>query len=70
MPKIVTRHTRKTECRDNGDMLSGSLLAALNAEAEGKESDNAIQARWELVEQHAAKIHRNARILAGKSKGG
>lgn len=33
-------------------------------------SDARTLAEWEIVETHGAAVHRQARLLAGKSKGG
>jgi hypothetical protein len=52
------------------DALPDALLAAAAAmDAHGPTDPRTLRA-WELVEVHGATIHRQSRLLAGKSKGG
>lgn len=52
------------------DALPVALLAAAQAlDAYGATDARTLRA-WELVEVHGATIHRQSRLLAGKSKGG
>jgi hypothetical protein len=50
--------------------LPGALTRAMDAtDAFGHGSPEALRA-WEVVENLGATVHRQARILAGKSRGG
>lgn len=70
MPKIVTRSSRIAECETRAKGLAEAVAIAVAAESDPSNSDADKLALWEAAEQHAAKIHRNSRLLAGKSKGG
>lgn len=61
MPKIVTPADRKRKIAEAQLALGTAALDALR-------TNN--PADWAKVEEHGATIHRNARILAGKSRGG
>jgi protein tyrosine phosphatase (PTP) superfamily phosphohydrolase (DUF442 family) len=58
----------------NTATAANALPAALASATEALNAYGATDARtlraWELVETHGATIHRQARLLAGKAKGG
>jgi hypothetical protein len=49
--------------------LPAALAAAADAEASGADESD-VRALWERVEMLGATVHRQSRILAGKSRGG
>lgn len=50
--------------------LPDALSKALTAQANPQMPDSVIHALWEDVEALGATIHRQSRLLAGKTKGG
>jgi phosphohistidine phosphatase SixA len=49
--------------------LPAALAAAQDGDAQGLPTEQR-HALWAVVEEHGATVHRNGRLLAGKSKGG
>lgn len=68
--------TPKTRCEREADIsAAASALGALVARAsaiEAKEGSTADATRraWESVEANGAIVHRQARLMAGKARGG
>lgn len=52
--------------KELGPLVTAAVYALNNYGA----SDPRTIAAWEAVEKHGATVHRQARLLAGKSKGG
>lgn len=52
------------------DVLPALIKRALNASETHGWNDPRALAAWESVETHGATVHRQARLLAGKSRGG
>lgn len=50
--------------------LQDATSAAIDALTRYGAEDERTLAAWETVEQHGATVHRQARLLAGKSRGG
>jgi hypothetical protein len=50
--------------------LDAAMQAAADAAAQHGDTDARTLAAWEAVENIGATIHRQSRILAGKSRGG
>ena len=61
--------SRAADVRAAADVLSAALAAVAAAESNGSDPI-AVQRAWEAVELVGATIHRQARILAGKTRGG
>lgn len=64
----MTRQERADRILGAVDELPAALDAAWTAEC--RSSDVDALAAWEAVEKLGATVHRQARLLAGKSKGG
>lgn len=65
-----TPQQRQADVTNAADQLPDALAVAIAATNQyGHDSDRAQDA-WETVEQLGATIHRQARRLAGKSRGG
>lgn len=58
----LTRAERMAKVADAVKALRPALKAAM--------ADPANESLWEEVEKHGATVHRQGRLLAGKSKGG
>lgn len=58
----MTRAERAAKVAEAAQALPAALKAA--------EADPTNEALWEAVEKLGATVHRQARLLAGKSKGG
>lgn len=66
----ITPADRAAKIAEARKLLPGFIKAAvLVSEAEGYDSLAAHKA-WEAVEEQGATIHRQARLLAGKKRGG
>jgi hypothetical protein len=65
-----TPERRASKVTDAAAKLAPALTAALAAMADPAATADERLAAWESVEIHGATIHRQARILAGKSRGG
>lgn len=71
MPRpSLTRGDRADNVRASVDALPDALRAALAAEAQHGPNDPRTLRAWEIVETHGATVHRQSRLLAGKSRGG
>ena len=71
MPRTpLTRSDRARAVRLAVTELPGAILAAQDAETAYGPTDPRTLRAWELVETHGATVHRQGRLLAGKSKGG
>lgn len=68
--KPLTPHDRAANVAQAADDLMPALRAAIAAQHDPNCSDAEKQRRWEIVETHGATIHRQSRLLAGKSRGG
>jgi hypothetical protein len=61
---------RASKVRVSAAALPALIQSALDISADlGYSHPNALAA-WEYVEEHGATVHRQARLLAGKSRGG
>lgn len=71
MPRpVMTPTARFVAVKIAADALPDALLAADLAMSAHGANDPRTRRAWELVELHGATIHRQSRLLAGKSKGG
>lgn len=71
MPRpSLTPAQRANNVRQAVDSLGTVTFAAVKALNQWGPSDPRTVAAWETVEQHGATVHRQSRLLAGKSKGG
>lgn len=71
MPRPALTPTQRAEqVRKASDALAPALTAALAAQSDPNVSAAEQRELWEAVETHGATIHRQSRLLAGKSKGG
>ena len=68
MPAL-TRSARTTKVEDALAALPAAIANAKNVEHLSS-ADAEIHAAWEVVEMLGATVHRQSRILAGKSRGG
>lgn len=66
----MDRTDRRIKTAAAVEQLPELLRAALTAEQNGGPDDPATLAAWEAVEKAGATVHRQSRLLAGKSKGG
>ena len=67
---LTTRADRADKVDLAAQQLPGALSRALAAEANPQTPEAVILALWADVEALGAIIHRQSRLLAGKSKGG
>lgn len=67
---IVSRAVRARNIMTAYQALEFLIRAAEGTEKQYGESHPATLRAWESVEVHGATIHRQSRLLAGKSKGG
>lgn len=68
MPRpTMTRAERVARVESAASMLADALEAAQAAE---QRDPSTALAAWEAVEEIGATIHRQSRLLAGKSRGG
>lgn len=71
MPRpALTPADRARNVAAAADALAPALIAATAAMSDPDASPAERIALWEIVEAHGATIHRQSRLLAGKSKGG
>lgn len=76
MPKTATRNRQTAPTERASKVLHATrempaaVQRALDALADFGADDERTHRAWELVEVHGATIHRQSRLLAGKSKGG
>jgi hypothetical protein len=66
----TTPQQRANNMKDAIDALPGAFYRATVAHREYGATDARTLAAWSVVEIHGATVHRNGRLLAGKSKGG
>jgi hypothetical protein len=71
MPRSATpAPSRAASVRQAADSLPAAIaLAVRESETHGYDSQEA-RAAWESVEHYGATVHRQSRLLAGKSRGG
>lgn len=66
----LSRANRSLNVFDAIDDLPAAYRAARDSELAHGPTDPRTLAAWETVEQYGAVVHRQSRLLAGKSKGG
>lgn len=66
---IMARADRVAKVRAAADALPGLIAYALDMEAH-EEDQAVINEAWDRVEREGATVHRQARILSGKPRGG
>ena len=64
-----SRTSRIDDVKLAAEALPGYIAAAIDAEASGAD-EATLNELWEGVEMAGATVHRQSRILAGKSRGG
>jgi hypothetical protein len=68
--KSLTADDRAASVKHAVDALPSATATALyNAQHYGPNDPRTLRA-WEIVETHGATVHRQSRLLAGKSRGG
>ncbi len=70
MARTATSPSTRAQNVATAAALPALILRATVAMAEWGPSDPRTFAAWEAVETNGATIHRQARLLAGKSRGG
>ena len=66
----MTHTNRANAVREATDHLSAAVFAANKSLIEYGPSDARTLVLWEAVEKLGATVHRQSRLLAGKSRGG
>lgn len=71
MPRpAITPEQRAAKIADAGVRLRDALAIALASANDPDVTPGDRMRLWAVVEEHGATIHRQSRILAGKSRGG
>lgn len=71
MPRpTMTRADRARNVSTAASDIGALIERAKNIEAQNGPTDSAALRAWEAVEVAGATIHRQSRLLAGKSRGG
>lgn len=68
--KPLTPAQRADSVSRASDALTSAVDHAITARIKYGDRDARTLAAWEAVESHGAIVHRQSRLLAGKSKGG
>jgi hypothetical protein len=68
--KPLTPTERAFKVQQAANALASAIQAAYAAMGDPNVSAQERAELWEAVEEHGATIHRQSRLLAGKSKGG
>lgn len=71
MPRPATTRAQRVEnVQKAATAYPEAMAAAIKAEADHGPTDPRTLTAWDKAEQYGAILHRQSRLLAGKSKGG
>lgn len=65
----ISPRARAEKVEASARALPALIAAAIDAQDRGLPAEK-VHALWAVVEEHGAVVHRQGRLLAGKSKGG